>query len=228
MSQTVEDHVLVGSARENREGRPRKLAAIAIAGFVLMPLILIAFHFIQPELNPLKRFGSEYASGRLGWLMNVAFFGFAIGLASLAIAFAFLRPPARSRSTGVLLGISSLGILSSGLFNSDLQGTPVTRIGIAHDLSGFVAFLTMIPAMILASRRLHLTKNVRGIRLTLRYCPWLVLVLFLSMLFVFEPLQLVGLGQRLFVTAMFTWLLSAAYAIRSGALGGVDEPPTVM
>ena len=57
-----EDHVWAGG-RENHEGRPRKLAAIAIAGLVLMPLILIAFHFIQPELNPLKRFGANTLLG---------------------------------------------------------------------------------------------------------------------------------------------------------------------
>jgi len=208
------------------EARTRGLAAIAMVSFALMVLILIAFHFIQPELNPLKRFGSEYAAGRLGWLMNVGFFSFAAGLASLAIAFGHsLQPPARSRGAGVLLGLSSLGILGSGLFNSDLQGTqPVSVSMILHSLSGFLAFLTMIPAMILLSRRVHLAKPLRGIRpVLLRYFPWLVLILFLAGLFVFEPLKLDGLGQRLFLTVMFTWLLAAAHAIRSGAFVPLTE-----
>jgi hypothetical protein len=208
-----------------RETRARRLAAIAIAGCAFFLLIVIAFHFIQPELDPLKRFGSEYAAGHLGWLMNVGFVSFAAGLASLAIAFGHsLQPPARSRGAGVLLGLSSLGILGSGLFNSDLQGTqPVSVSMILHSLSGFLAFLTMIPAMILLSRRLHFAKPLRGIRPVLRYFPWLVLLLFLAMLFVFEPLHLVGLGQRLFLAAMFTWLLSAAHAVRSGTFALLDE-----
>jgi len=200
------------------DDRARQFAAIAIAGFVWMGVTLFAFHFIQPELDPLKRFGSEYAVGRLGWLMNVGFFSFAIGLAILAVAFGrWLQPPARSRSAGILLGLSSLGILGSGLFNTHLQGTQPTWVGIAHALSGFLAFLTLIPAMFVLSRRRRLTKQLRGIEEIIRYFPWLVLLLFLAMLFVFEPLELVGLGQRFFVVAMLTWLTSAALAIRAGA-----------
>lgn len=218
MAQTGQNRPWVSSAAKHREGRTRGLAATAIAGFAFLPLVLLAFHFIQPQLDPLRRFGSEYAVGRLGWLMNVGFFGFAVGLASLAIAIGHsLQPPARSRVAGLLLGISSLGILASGLFNADLQGTQVTQAGILHDLSGFVAFLTMIPAMIYLSRRLPSSKQIGGLWPVLRHGPWLVLILFLAMLFVFEPVRLVGLGQRLFVVAMFTWLLSTAYTIRSGA-----------
>jgi Protein of unknown function (DUF998) len=201
-----------------QDRQSRTLGAVAIAGCAVMILILTAFHFIQPELDPLRRFGSEYAAGRLGWLMNVGFFGLAVSLASLAIAFGHsMQPPTRARGPGVLLGMSSLGILGSGVFNANLQGGRATWVGVVHDLSGFAAFLTMIPAMILLSRRKQLAEPFRGAWRVVRHCAWLVLILFLAMLFVFEPLQLVGLGQRLFLAAMFTWLLSAAYAIRSGA-----------
>lgn len=226
MPQSVEMPLSAQAESESMGTHVQRLATIAIAGFVAMAAILFIFHFIQPELNPLKRFGSEYAAGRLGWMMNIGFFCFAIGLASLAIAFGWsLRPPGRSRSGGVLLGLSSLGIFGSGLFNASLQGTQVTSVGIAHDLSGFLAFLTMIPAMFILSRRRHLTKQLQGTDLILRYGPWLVLLLFLAMMFVFEPLQLVGLGQRFFVVTMLTWLVSAAHAIRAGAFtpGAPDE-----
>lgn len=195
-----------------------------MAGFISMILILVAFHFIQPELDPLRRFGSEYAAGRVGWLMNVGFFCFAAGLGSLAFAFGrTVEAPGRSRAAGVLLAFSSLGILASGLFNSDLQGTqPPTWHGILHDLAGFVAFLTMIPAMFVLGRRFGRATGLRGLGPVLRYGPWPVLLLFLASLFVFGPLQLVGLGQRLFLVAVFTWLLSAAYAVGSGAFSVVE------
>lgn len=223
----IQPSILPGT--KEMEARARRLATIATAGFALMVLILIAFHFIQPELNPLKRFGSEYAVGRLGWLMNIAFFCFAGGLLSLAFAFNLaLNTQNRSLAGVILFVLAAIGIFGSGLFNTHLQGEQPTRAGIMHALAGFLAFLTMIPAMFIFSRRFRLANLLkgeygRGIWPVLRYFPWLVLLLFLAMLFVFEPLQLVGLGQRLFLAAMFTWLLSAAHAIRSGAFTLLGE-----
>lgn len=96
-------------------------------GCALFLLIMTAFHFIQPELHPFRRFGSEYAAGRLGWTMNVAFLGFGSALAALSIVLGrVLQPPMRSRAGSVLFAVAALGILGSGLFNADLQGETVT------------------------------------------------------------------------------------------------------
>lgn len=203
----------------------RRLATISVVGFGLFLSLLSALHFIQPELDPLARFGSEYAAGRMGWLMNVAFVCFAVGLAALALAFdQGLRAPARSRLGSVLLGLGALGILSSGVFNADLQGAATTTRGIAHDLSGFVAFLSLLPAMIIVSRRLSRAGRLTGIYRALPRLAVLAVLLFLAMLFLFDPLGLVGLGQRLFLAAVFAWLLIAAAGLRSGALATETAP----
>ena len=50
-------------------------ARIAMVATVFYFFVMyVAFVFIQPELNPMYRFGSEYAVGRMGWLMKLAFF----------------------------------------------------------------------------------------------------------------------------------------------------------
>lgn len=198
--------------------KSRVAAGASVTGFSMFILIMFAFHFIQPEINPLTRFGSEYVVGRLGWVMNIAFFCFAGGLLSLAFAFSRGLPShIQSRASVILLILAAIGILGSGLFNTHLQGEEPTTAGIIHALSGFLAFLTMIPAMFVISRRLRLAGLLNGKYKALRYLPWLITLLFLSMMFLFEPLNLVGLGQRLFLCAVFYWLILAARGLQSGA-----------
>lgn len=193
-------------------------AGISIIGFSMLIFIMLAFHFIQPELNPLKRFGSEYVVGRLGWIMNIAFFCFACGLLSLAFAFNWgLNPQNRSRTGSILFVLAAIGILGAGLFNTHLQVEQPTTAGIIHALSSLFAFLTMIPAMFIFSRRLHLADLLKGKYKVLRYLPWVITLLFLSMMFVFEALNLVGLGQRLFLFALFYWLFLASRGLQTGA-----------
>lgn len=193
-------------------------AGISIIGFSLLIFIMLAFHFIQPELNPLTRFGSEYVVGRLGWIMNIAFFCFAGGLLSLAFAFRWgLNPQNRSRTGSILFVLAAIGILGAGLFNTHLQGEQPTTAGIIHALSSLFAFLTMIPAMFIFSRQLRLADLLKGKYKALRYLPWLITLLFLSMMFVFEALNLVGLGQRLFLCALFYWLFLASRGLQTGA-----------
>lgn len=197
-----------------------------MAGFAVFVGLLVSLHFIQPELDPLTRFGSEYARGRLGWLMKLAFFGFATGLGALAYTIGHsIGPPTRSRAAGILLALAALGIAGSGLFDADLQGSSPTREGIFHDLAGFLTFLSLLPAMFVVSSRLAGAGLLHGPYRLLRMLPWLATVLFLTMLFLFGPVGLVGLGQRLFLAAVFTWLLTVAAGLRAERFSiSADEP----
>lgn len=202
----------------------KTLALVTECGCALFILIMTAFHFIQPELHPFQRFGSEYAVGRLGWIMNVAFLGFAGALAALSVALGrALQPPVRSRGGAILFAVAALGILGSGLFNADLQGEAVTWHGIGHALAGLVAFLSMLPGMVIVAGRLQRANVLRGGYRILRPLSWLNVGMFLAMLFLFEPFGLVGLGQRVFLMGMFGWLLTAAEGIRSGQFSAAGE-----
>lgn len=198
--------------------KSKMAAGISIIGFSLFIIIMLAFHFIQPELNPLTRFGSEYVVGRLGWIMNIAFFCFAGGLLSLAFAFnRGLNPQNRSMTGLILFVLAAIGILGAGLFNTHLQGEQPTTAGIIHALSSFLAFLTIIPAMFIFSRQLRLADLLKGKYKALRYLPWVITLFFLSMIFVFGELNLIGLGQRLFLFALFYWLFLASRGFQTGA-----------
>jgi len=206
------------------------LARIATAGvgafFVIMYL---AFPLIQPDLNPIERWGSEYAVGTMGWLMKAAFFCLGTGVLALALGLARgLDPEARSRIGIVLLLIASIGFYASGVFDADLQilsenppprwvEGPPSPEGLRHILAGFVAFLGLMPGAGIVSRRLRLAGRLQGVYRWLRALSWLNPVAFVGLLVIFEPRGLDGLGQRIFIVIFISWLLLAAHGLAKEA-----------
>ena len=59
--------------------------AARVAATSAVALIVIALHAIKPELEPSWRFVSEYATGRHGWIMKVAFVLWAVSCAALSV-----------------------------------------------------------------------------------------------------------------------------------------------
>jgi hypothetical protein len=205
-------------------------ARVAIAGTVFFAFVMyVAFAFIQPELNPLYRFGSEYAVGRGGWLMKAAFFVWAAGILALVLAMAKgLDPEARSRSALVLLGLSAAGLLVAGVFDSDLQvlndhppplwvEPPPSDEQIGHMVGSFVFFLSLMVGAGLASRRLRLAGRLRGGYRALRYLSWLAPATFMAFAVYAVPAGFAGLGQRIFLLVLFAWVVLAARGIENGA-----------
>ena len=60
-----------------------RTAMVALVGIAYFALIIVALHFLRPDLNPLSTPTSEYAVGPYGFLMTSAFFS--MSLASFAL-----------------------------------------------------------------------------------------------------------------------------------------------
>lgn len=203
-------------------------AAIATTLFFFVVMFAI-FLFIQPELNPLYRWGSEYAVGRMGWLMKLAFFCWGTGLVAFSLALAKgLEADARSRISVVLFAIAGLGIFLSGVFDSGLQvfneGPPPRWVepppsdeSNLHTLVGVVAFFSFMPGAGLVSRRLRIAGRLHSGFRWLHYLSWLVPAAFIAMFAVFAPYGVTGLGQRIFLALFFLWLIIAARGLETGA-----------
>lgn len=192
-------------------------------------VMFLAFSFIQPELNPLYRFGSEYAVGRMGWLMKLSFFVWGTGLFSFAIAMVIgLDSAARSTVAVVLFMLAGNGIFLSGVFDSDLQvlnanppplwiEAPPSFEHKLHVVAGLVAFFSILPGAGLVSRRLRIAGRLSGTCKWLRPLSWLLTAAFVLLVAVFMPLGLAGLGQRIFLLMVFAWMLIAAPGLANGA-----------
>lgn len=212
-------------------------ARIAIVGTVLFFVIVyIVFLIIQPELNPLHRFGSEYAVGRMGWLMKAAFFCWGFGLLALALAMAKgLDSEAKSRAAMVLFAVAAVGILLSGVFDSDLQvrnenppplwiEAPPSNEQVWHAGSGLVGLLSLMIGAGLASRRLRIAGRLRGQYRWLRVLSWLSPVAFIAFATVLVPYGLAGLGQRLFLLLLILWVMLAARGLDKAAFSSATSP----
>ncbi len=205
-------------------------ARVAIAGTLFFFVVMyVAFLVIQPELNPLYRFGSEYSVGRGGWLMKMAFFCWSASVFALAIAMAKgLDGETRSPIGIALFMIASIGIFAAGVFDTDLMvlnenppprwvGTPASSEQRVHAMAGLVAFFAMMPGMGLVSRRLRRADRLRGRYRWLRYLSWLTPFAFIAFVLVFAPAGLAGLGQRIFLALLLAWLLIAARGLDTDA-----------
>jgi hypothetical membrane protein len=114
-----------------------------------------------------------------------------------------------SRPGIVLLWIATACIFGAGIFTTDLTGDPVTIRGTIHVLVSIVLFLSIMPAIILLSigfRRDPRWQRFRSISLGLGLVVLGTFVLFGG------PGGAVGIGtgQRIFIAALFLWLLVAA------------------
>lgn len=209
-------------------------AAIAATIF-FFAVMFIAFLFIQPELNPLHRYGSEYAVGRMGWLMKLNFFVWGAGLFAFALAMAKgLDPDAKSRVAIVLFMLAGIGIFLGGIFDSDLQvrnqdppppwiEPPPSDEQILHAAAGLLAFFALMPGAGLVSRRLRVAGRLSGSYRWLRPLSWLMPVAFFALAIVFHPRGFAGLGQRIFLVLVFTWLILAARGLAKGAFSHADK-----
>lgn len=214
-------------------GNPIPIAAmarIAMLGSVFFAIVMyVVFVFIQPELNPIHRYGSEYSVGRWGWLMKLAFFVWGGGILALALAMAKgLDTAARSNTAVVLFIVGGVGIFLAGAFDSDLQvlnenppplwvEPPPTEEETIHTTAAFVGLLSLMTGAGFATRRLRRAGRLATEYRTLRWLTWLTPIAFITFAVFLVDLGLAGLGQRIFLALMFAWQIIAANGLATNA-----------
>ena len=127
----------------------RAFGATGCAGVAAFAAVFAVMHAVQPDLDPVDRFGSDYANGDLGWLMQVGIVAAAAGSLALAVGLRrSLVPGKRTRLGVALVVVVALGFAGSGVFRTDPPRpdgtTGYTAEGSVHDLSGMVLFLALV------------------------------------------------------------------------------------
>ena len=190
-------------------------ATIACAGFLYYLAALIVLHFIEPGYNPLSRTISEYAVGQYGFVMTSAFFARGLALLALAIGlYQGVSPPGRSSAGIVLLCLSGVATLVTGIFRTDLKGALQTTSGNIHIIAALVTYIGLAAAFILLSQRFRHDpqwKSFRGLALALALAALVGLVVFLGA----SGTELAGLFQRIYTLLFLIWLLLTASRLRS-------------
>lgn len=210
-------------------GRPGlyRMVPQAAAGFFLyFAIALLVLHAIRPEYTIVDHMISDYAVGRLGWIMTSAFCALSLGCFLLAIG--LFRDGPRSwlaRVGAALLVVASAGLIVTALFPTDLETAPSTRTGDIHAIS----FLVNV-VCVLAST-LCLAVSFRGdsrwgsrFGLALAFATLLV-ASFLAQFLTLHRGAPYGITNRLFVLVLLAWLLSNCFwlAKASGQRNDLDD-----
>jgi hypothetical protein len=199
------DSIVVAKQTRNLS---RFAAGSAFAASTLFIILLVALHFLKPDLDPSWRFISEYELGDYGWLMRLAFLSLAVSCAGLGVA---IVPQIRT-IVGylglVLLLLSAGGMTLAAIFAPD-------RDNKTHEVGAMLDNVPFAALMINWSLSRH--AQWFSARRTLLYTaglPLLGLIVFVVSMVVMLPRNggqpgpavLVGWPNRIMILAHCAWI----------------------
>lgn len=189
--------------------------------------LLLILHFLEPEIDPSWRWISEFALGRVGWLMSVAFFFW--GGAVLALLIAIW--PSLHGVTGWIsrgwLALISTALVGAGIFVTDpTDSSESTWTGKLHGVCGAFVIFTFPLAGTLTAVSLAQSASWAQVQplLTLAaVVPWAGLITFFASLMMWRQriIEVGGLGpqvpvgwqNRFMVVTYHLWLLIVAWQV---------------
>lgn len=221
----------VGAPKSNHSARAsyalapaahRAAARLALATASLFLVLLASLHVIKPEYEPSWRLISEYAIGRFGWIMVLAFFSLALSCVNVFLA---IRPsvPTRAGNVGLFfLLLSATGMIIAAVFTADpITATQdqLTTHGTLHGLGGLLGIPGFPVAALLISLSLRRNLAWRSTRRPLLLTTglvWFSLVAFVAVIMTtfegsFGPDVPVGWPNRLTMLANSAWLMTVAW-----------------
>jgi hypothetical protein len=195
-------------------------ARTALVSGALFILLLGGLHVLEPEYDPTWRFISEYALGRFGWLMTLAFLSLALSLAGTG-AMSFSQARTMTGYIGMLLlALAVLGLLIAAIFKTDPISTSTEEMTFSGSMHVLGASLDYSPvAFLLLSFSLGRNPAWRSIRKWLFLCAGISLILTIGFIATlpgngaFGPGVYTGLIGRLLLTSYLGWVTVAALHI---------------
>ena len=198
--------------------RVAQLAVIALVGVAYFAVVFAAFHVLRPDLDPIRRVGSNYAVGPYGFLMTTAFLALAVGEFALALALYYgMTPASRSRVGMILLGTAGLGVLVGAIFPTDVtpDDSPITWIGAVHILSAVIGFLALLITMFLMSQRFRKDEHWRSFSRPSFALACTTLAAFTAFFIIQTTKTPVGgIAQRVFTALYLLWPFLTAFRLR--------------
>jgi hypothetical protein len=193
--------------------RSVNLASIGAAAVLFLGLALIAMHAIQPGLDPATHYVSEYAHGQFGWLVMIAYVAAGAGVLGIAWAAGTTLSGTRSLALALCLALVGVGLIATGVTRIDLPAADgsvaSTASGLAHQLAGYVLFLGLIPGAFLVAATFRRDPRLSGAALPAWIFAGSIVITFIVAVMSLS-LDLIGVGQRIFLATWIAWLVFVA------------------
>ena len=191
------------------------LATGALACFSIASLGLLLMHFLRADYQLASHMISDYAVGEFGWVMTAVFVTWSVGMALLLSALLLAEPSSLARKLGaLLLGITSVGLLVSAAYRTDLPDLPDTHEGNVHTISFLVNIVCMLVAIPLLSFGFGKKSSLQSFRPVALALALAVVLTFLLQFFTLRKGMPYGLTNRLFVVVLLSWLMCTAARLR--------------
>jgi hypothetical protein len=175
---------------------PRAAIGLAIA----FALVIVVFHLLRPDVDPLARGVSRYAVGRYGEAFNAA--SLLLGCALVATGFGFRRAAPDSGTLGIyLLWLSAAGIAMSAAFPLRALDSMAVE-NLPHQVGGMIFFPAAAAAAVLLSR-------ATGRHAALAWASVAAVTVFFLSVAVPALAPIRGLLQRACFGAIVAWLVAA-------------------
>jgi hypothetical membrane protein len=195
--------------------RPQRLAEVAIACFGYFVVALLLLHVLRPDYTPIDHMISDYAVGRLGWVMTTAFVALSAGCLTLGLGMALAGPKALAgRAAVLLLWVATVGLLTSAIFPTDLEAAATTHTGDIHTASFLINVISIILCAALFAIAFHRSAEWRGYRWTGLALAIALLAAFIAQFLTLHRGAPYGLTNRLFVAVMMVWFVTTAMRLR--------------
>ncbi len=221
----------------------RPAARLSLAAAATFVVLLAALHLLEPEFDPSWNFISEYALGRYGWIMVIAFFALAVSYGALFIALQQQLRTIVGRIGLALLLISAAGLAMAGVFKTDpitTSSAAATTSGILHNIGGTLGLAMPLAALLICW---HLARNPTWYAAPLLWATGIAVastVAFIASIILlvpsdgqFGPDVLVGWPGRIEILAYSAWLMVVArQALQCGSgrtsVGSFGQPSRVV
>ena len=204
-------------------------ARSTIAATVTFLILYIVLHAIEPEVDPTWNTTSEYAIGRHGWIMVIAFLAQAFSYAALFVAIkSQLRTIPGRIGLGLLL-VGAVAMTIGGTFVADPITTPQDALSTRGTIHGIGAGLGMLAiplaALIISGSLARKNRAWSRARRPLLWTAGLSVASLVGFFAVnaamlpsdgtYGPDVLIGVPDRLMQLANSAWLITIAWwAIR--------------
>jgi hypothetical protein len=198
---------------QKRSANSLALGALVCFGYASLGLLLM--HALRADYQLATHMISDYAVGEFGWVMVTVFVAWSAGIALLLSALLLAEPSSLARRLGaLLLAITSVGLLVSAAYRTDLPGLPDTHEGNVHTLSFLVNVVCMLFAIPLLSFSFGQKSGLRPFRPVALALALAVVLAFLLQFFTLRKGMPYGLTNRLFVVVLLSWLICTAARVR--------------
>ncbi len=191
-------------------------ANLAISLFGVFILCLLALHGLRPDYTPVDHMISDYAVGRFGMVMTVAFVCLSLGCLSLAVGLWQAGPKSILTRIGCgLLIVTGVGLLVTATFPTDIEGAPDTQHGMIHTLSFQVNIISIMLSAIFTSLGFDKAPEWRSLRPAAMILAALLLAAFVIQILTLHRGAPYGIANRVFVAVILIWLLTLTFRLRA-------------